>query len=95
MKGAEKAKTASPGEHGFAIDTHGPSPNSHPCEGNGSGTRDLIRSAGRVAMTALQSVLQAHSYRVVSERLSKAEFAIFLRFSAMMVITLRHRAAGG
>ena len=43
-------------EHGFATDTHGPSPTIH-CDGNGSGTRDLIRSVEAAAMTASQSVL--------------------------------------
>ena len=45
--GLIRQKPRSEQEHGFATDTHGPSPTLH-CDGNGSGTRDLIRSVGRM-----------------------------------------------
>jgi hypothetical protein len=50
----------------------------HAAKVNGSGTLDLIRSAGRVATAALPSVLSGHCYCAVIESLSKPKFAIFL-----------------
>jgi hypothetical protein len=74
----QKAKTVPPEEHGFAIRNAWPFALRGTCEDYGSGTRDLIRSSGRVRITAALSVLSAHRYRPVIESLSKSKFAAFL-----------------
>jgi hypothetical protein len=47
------------------------------CEEYGSGTRDLIRSDGRIRITASPSVLAPYPYRPVIESLSKSKFENF------------------
>ena len=77
-KSPKTAKTVFPGEHGFAIRNAWLNAYAVPGEEYGSGTRDLIRSVGRIAITASFSVLVSHRYRAVIESLSKPKFAAFL-----------------
>ena len=76
----EKCEMQKPRSIGNAAlpDTHGASRTEHLAKLTGSGTRDLIRSAGRMRYAASHSVLQGHRYRVVIDSLSKSKFPMFL-----------------